>query len=307
MGKVEVKAIQNETWGHCISLSNGIAEVLVTLDFGPRIIRFGMAGKENMLWEDRAGAVALETETHRFDKGVFRIGGGHRLWTSPEEMPRTYCPDNEKVAWEQIENGVSVWPAEEAWTQIQKEMDIRLEPDSAKLSIIHRVVNQNAWNVKFAPWALTCMAAGGREVIPQPAKETGLLGNRILALWPYARMTDSRVYWGDKYIVLDQDPGKQEAFKLGINNEAGWAAYFNFNALFIKRYAPVENGTYPDFGVSYETYTNQHFLEMETLGELKELKPGEAAEHEEQWLLYDGVEKPAVDEVQIESMLCRYL
>jgi hypothetical protein len=46
---------------------------------------------------------------------------------------------------------------------------------------------------------------------------------------------------------------------------------------------------YPDGGCNFELFTNPEFLELETLGPLVELKPGEMAEHVERWWLFEGV------------------
>lgn len=40
---------------------------------------------------------------------------------------------------------------------------------------------------------------------------------------------------------------------------------------------------YPDFNVSVEIYTNNLFLELETLGPLKRVAPGEVNTHTELW------------------------
>jgi hypothetical protein len=117
------------------------------------------------------------------------------------------------------------------------------------------------------------MAAGGVQVMPQPARDTGLLPNRMVALWPYSKMNDPRINWGDRYIVLRQIPGMKAPFKLGIPNEGGWAAYFNHGNLFIKHFSHIAGGRYPDYGSSYETYTNHIMMEMESLSPLKLVEP----------------------------------
>jgi hypothetical protein len=43
---------------------------------------------------------------------------------------------------------------------------------------------------------------------------------------------------------------------------------------------------YPDFGCSFETFTNNEFLEMETLGPLARVAPGQVAEQVEHWSLH---------------------
>ena len=42
-----VNEIQYSHYGRCCVISNGKVEVYVTLDVGPRIIRYGFAGGEN--------------------------------------------------------------------------------------------------------------------------------------------------------------------------------------------------------------------------------------------------------------------
>lgn len=307
MGKVVLETIKHQVWGNCLKLTNGIVELLITLEFGPRIIKYAFVNGENMFWEDVNEGFSLDVEYKGLGKQKFIARGGHRLWISPEKIPNTYYPDNNIVEWKEIENGVIVSSKEEVYTQLKKEFEIIMDMNSTKVKIINRVINKGAWSIKFAPWAITAMSQGGREIIPQPTKDTGLLPNRVIALWPYSNMLDKRVFWGKKYIVLDHDALAKEPFKLGLKCDEGWSAYFNRDCLFIKRFKSKPKGEYPDYGVSYETYTNNYFLEMETLGELKEVEPDEMVEHEEYWELYKEVEKPNVDENQIEDVIKKYI
>jgi hypothetical protein len=143
------------------------------------------------------------------------------------------------------------------------------------------------------------MATGGMEIVPQTERDTGLLPNRLLVLWPYTKLNDPRITCGDKFIILKQNPDMKHPMKFGTSNENGWAAYFNHNHLFIKYYTHMENARYPDFGVSYETYTNDFMLEMETLSPLTLLEPDTYAEHNEKWELFDNVPMPSDDEREI--------
>lgn len=115
-------------------------------------------------------------------------------------------------------------------------------------------------------------------------------------------MNDHRVYWGDKYITLKQDPNIKQAFKFGIPNEDGWAAYLNHGNLFVKRYLHERGTKYPDYGVSYETYTTDFMLEMETLSPLTLLKPEDEIVHQEVWKLVKNVEVPK-DEKDIDKIV----
>ena len=285
-------------WGECVRISNGEIELFATLDIGPRVIRFGYIGGDNIMCED------LETNAKEsgaeFDKrfgagSAWYIHGGHRLWTSPEAMPRSYYPDNEKVDCQINGNTVILTPPPQKWTQLQMSMEITMSDNSNDVTLKHNITNIGAWEVELAAWTLSVLAAGGMEIIPQPTRDTGLLGNRVLALWPYTNMADERVYWGDKFITLKQDVNATQPFKFGINSEHAWAAYILGDNMFIKRFDVNENGNYPDGGMSFETYTNFFMLEMETLSELKKIKTDETIEHMEYWSMRRGVSKPRTE------------
>jgi hypothetical protein len=69
--------------------------------------------------------------------------------------------------------------------------------------------------------------------------------------------------------------------------------------LFVKRFGYVEGKTYPDGGSSFETFTNEDALELEALGPLTTLKPGERAELIEDWDLFADVPRPT-DEAAVD-------
>ena len=216
-------------------------------------------------------------------------------------MHRTYQPDNETVRWVKKENGMLLIQAAEAWTGIQKEMKITLDPEKAKVTLLHRLKNCGAWEIRLAAWALTLMKAGGLLVLPQVTDSTGLLPNRSLSLWSYTKLNDPRFRWGERYLAVQSDPLLEQPLKIGLQCRNGWAAYLRNRHLFVKRYVPVPHAPYPDYGSGFEAFVNQAVTEMETLSPLSRVKPGETLEHTETWYLLDGVEVPE-SERQLEEI-----
>ena len=51
----------------------------------------------------------------------------------------------------------------------------------------------------------------------------------------------------------------------------------------------LASAAYPDFGCSFETFTNADMLEVETVGPLATLEPGKGVQHVEHWFVFDGV------------------
>jgi hypothetical protein len=286
-------------------MTNDIIELLVTVDFGPRVIHLARVGRENMMYQDLARSALGEKQKEFAD--CLRLCGGHRLWISPEVMPRCYYPDSAPVQWEVAENTARFTAPVETFNNIQKIIEITMIDDEPAVQVEHFVRNLGAWDIEFAHWCITMLDKGGKEVIPMPKRATGYLANRNISLWDYSEMNDGRVHWGKDYITLKQDPAKENPFKLGLNNEDGWAAYFNKGQVFIKYFDPVLEGYYPDNGCTFESYTNGAMLECETLSEFIHLEPGEESSFTEEWELHESGAAPPDDDKEIAAIMKQYV
>ncbi len=281
-----VEKIAYGGWANCYRVSNGIVELVATADVGPRLIRFGFCSGENEFAEipDQMGLTG---------GNIRRNYGGHRLWHAPEVKERTYYPDNEPVEVEVLsEFALRLTPPLERTTGIQKSIVVEIAPDRAYVKVTHLLTNQNLWTIELAPWALTMMAKGGRAIVPMPPyipHPEKVLPACPLVLWHYTDMSDPRWHWGKHFIVLRQDPNAATPQKTGIGNLHGWVAYVNGDRVFLKRYRHVEGAAYPDFGSSTELFTNALTLEVETLGPLTKLGPGETVSHVEHWFLFKSI------------------
>ena len=277
---------------NCYRLSNEIVEVIVTTDVGPRIVRYGFIGEDNLLGE--TGEDMVKTEL-----GVWKPIGGHRLWTAPESMPRSYSPDNDPVAFTLDGNTVRLVQPVEPKTGIQKELTVTLEATGTAVTVLHTLTNRSVWDIEVSPWALTIMNTGGEVIIPHEpyrSHDEYLPPARPLALWHYTDLSDPRWTIGKKYIRLKSNPQMKESQKIGVGNAQGWAAYVRNRTLFVKRYPWVAGATYPDFGSNTETYTAGTFIELETLGPLESVAPGASVEHVERWYLFRNVNAGASEQ-----------
>lgn len=272
-------------WPNCIRLYNDEIELIVTTDIGPRIVRVGFINKQNFFY-------LVPEQSGKMGGNEWRIYGGHRLWLAPEAIPQSYSPDNEKAAYEIKDNCVTLIQTKEAFTGIVKEMEITLSRHKNKITVLHRLVNQNTADIEVAPWSLSVLAQGGRAIIPQEPYGEGddyLLPARPLALWQFTKMNDPRWIWGEKYIQAKQDTAFTSEQKIGVLNKQGWTAYYLNGEVLIKKFSFVPEARYPDFGCNNETYINGSFLEIETLGPLTKIPAGGFVEHTEHWLLAKAV------------------
>jgi len=106
-----------------------------------------------------------------------------------------------------------------------------------------------------------------------------------------------------KYLTLRQDPNNHDAQKLGLFNKETWAAYFLDGEAFLKRTKADPTKTYPDFGASFETFTNSEFLEVETLGPLTKLQPAQTVELTETWSLFRNVKLAAISDDELDRVV----
>lgn len=283
-------------WEHCLRLTGDDIELIVTLDVGPRIIRFGPLGGQNLFKE-------FDDQMGKTSGSEWLAFGGHRLWHAPEVFPRTYAPDFEPVDHTWDGNVLKLVQKTEQQTGIQKQLEIRIQ--NGGVHLMHRLINRNPWAIELAPWCLSVMAAGGRLIVPQedfiPHPDV-LTPARPLVLWYFTRMTDPRFTWGDRLIQMREDGRINSKQKFGIRNTRGWAAYQVKSDLFIKSIAFDSEATYPDMGCNCEFFTMPGMLEVESLGPLVQLEPGAETEHNETWWVTSNVELPQDEELLIAAL-----
>jgi hypothetical protein len=291
----------------CAWLSNGQVRLAVSTDRGPRVLFWGWEG--DPLCPPGTGRANLFAELPDFvvdsPGGPFHFLGGHRLWHSPETLADTYWPDDEPVQIRTTEQGAVFAPPPDG-LGIVKEIEFALAAGRPEVTVTHRLRRASGPSatprtgmgrpVRRAAWALSMCRLGGVVLLPQPhgpLDPAGLLPNRRLVFWPYADLTDPRLILGNRMIRIDAQPGS--AFKLGYFNRDGWLGYWLEGTLFTKSFERVSRTSYPDLGCNAECYLNDQFVEIETLGPLVRLGPGDTATHVETWRLQAGVPRPSGD------------
>jgi hypothetical protein len=267
-------------WTNSYRVSNGEVEAIVTGDVGPRIMRFGFVGGQNFFRE-------FDGQLGRSGEPDWQPRGGHRIWAAPEDPIRTYAPDNCPVAIEVVADGVVATEPVEPLTGLEKQIEIHMSASGTAVEVVHRIRNAGSAPYRLAPWALSMMARGGHGITGYPPRGTHpemLAPTNPLVMWAFTDLSDPRWMFLRRYLVLHQHPVVASAQKLGTWNARTWGAYLLNEEIFVKQYdAPGSPADYPDFGCSYETFTNADILELETLGPLVNLAPGESVTHTERW------------------------
>lgn len=288
---VNVNSIDNyKDYGKCTEITNDVISAIVTVEIGPRIIYFGYKNGQNFMNDNRTLLGGKELDKSYID--FFGEGhhwenlGGHRIWISPESYPETYTPDDQPCKVTVTENGAIFTYSEDTKIGIQKEMEIKMDPDDTNIQVIMRVKNISAPR-DFAVWSLSVLAQNGTLILPMNTVDNDLLPNRKISLWSYTDISSENFHWGKKYITVKQIPtGDSYTGKIGVDLNCGTAYYCLGNEILCKKFDTNHpDGNYPDGGCSFETYVCNAMLEFETLSELKTVSTGEELEHIEHWSL----------------------
>ena len=277
--------------GEALVLSTKALELIVTTGVGPRVLSF------RSLEDDKAENLFLQFPANEQRANGFYFRGGHRLWHSPEDIVRTYQPDDDPVAVKPLPKGVALSQPVEPKTGLQKAIKLELIGENT-VKLTHTLTNQGLWPVECAAWALTMLRPGGYGVLPLLPKGShaggDLLPTYTLIPWSYTDL--SMPVWDLHRDYIGINVGKaKEAQKLGISNYPGWSAYWLDGVTFVKHAPVVAGATYSDLGCPFETFTNGKMIEFETLSPLVKLEPRQSVTLVEHWTLLNGLPKPSTD------------
>ena len=296
---VKIEKIPYRGWPNCYRISNGEVELIATTAVGPRIIRYGFVGGQNLFKE-------FDEQMGKQGESTWQARGGHRVWMSPEDQVLTYALDNSPVHAVVKGEVLELTSGVEKETGLEKQIVVKLGKTGTAVDVVHKLTNKGSKDREFAVWALTMMAQGGVGIAafpPRGTHEKDLAPTNPLVMWAYTDFSDRRWQFTKKYLLLRQDPKNSNSEKVGLFNRDTVGAYLLGSDLFIKRSAAQNESRHPDFGCSYETFTNEQFLEMETLGEMSAVRPGGSLEHTEHWSLHKNVKIPAWTDAEIDRVL----
>ncbi|MCA1809415.1 MAG: hypothetical protein ABR497_00710 [Kiritimatiellia bacterium] len=289
---VALEVVSFNGWENSLHLANREIELVVTTDVGPRVVRCGFRNGPN-LFAEIAGQQGGSNEPE------WMIRGGHRFWAAPEEKPATYELDNTPVPWTVCANGVILDQPPGPLTGLSKQLRIVLSGGANRVELRHTLTNTGRQPREVAPWALSVMAPLGFLVVPLPAKiahADRLTHNQNWSIWGYTDFADGRWRLQRDYLQFSHDP-RCGPGKIGLAHREGWVAYHLPGGLFVKRFDWQEGAIYPDGNVNFEAFANEDFFEVESLGPMTRLMPGDAVSHQEIWEIHPPLAQPAPEAV----------
>ena len=259
-----------KNFGNCVVLERGGFKAMITIDIGPRIIYYG-TDDFNFFSEDIDRNVSKGGEF--FDKEykegeTWYLYGGHRVWKSPEDL-FTYTPDNYPVEWTCSDEFSGEFRCHVS-NKFDYTLSVKID-ENGSLNV-KNAVKTKCCDENYHVWALSVMCKNGVLRVPLNEKTDDLNPIQNLVFWPYDDLSDERFSMADGLLKVCQID-KENPLKLGLFSKKGRAYYtVGDKTLKITCESLDLEGKYPDFGCNFETYTNNHILEIEWLG--KEIADG---------------------------------
>lgn len=286
-----IEEITYHGWKRNVLLRHNGVELVVTLEVGPRLIRYGSVGGQNV-FKEYSAQMGKSGETD------WCIRGGHRFWTAPEDK-HSYDTDNSPVEYKVTgEDSLAIVSPEQKEFGYQKTLHIAMHPNGG-VTTEHILKNITDQPLDITPWSLSVMAPGGTAIIPQPHYRPhpaerlpgtpeimeDYLPNRNVTLWPYTSLSDTRFTFGNNIWKIRQSE-EHGATKIGLKLPNTWIAYQLGETVFAKKAPYIPGANYPDNGVNFELFSNKEMLELECLAPLEPLAPGATRTLVENWRLF---------------------
>lgn len=261
------------------------------------------------LENDRAEAFAIATPYPRVL--VFRLKGGEnplhvtreyeyigvRSWFfEPTQIPESGLPALQPATAERTgPRSVRLTAAPDDRSGLQLIMEVALDSERPVLQIRHGFKNMRAEKRRIACWALSVIRpAAGVGIAPWRTE-----GRRSLLFWPSTHPNEVGIHLGPRVLALDYRIEPQNGWqKVGTNSDAGWIAFvWGENAL-KSTVAHAPNAEYPEDGGTVTMFNSTsevfdgkpRFGEIENVGPLSELRPGETLWMEQELELLAGIE-----------------
>jgi hypothetical protein len=251
----------------------GDKKLVITTDFGPRILHLSTGNSGNILFVD---------EKKELFKNDWFIYGGHRLWVAPESKD-VYDADNNACEVTAGDNDKLEISSYNDTTKLKK--TITIAEKNNDFFIRHNLENKGDVLVNGAAWALTCVLPQGTVFFPWGT--TGSWQMKKIIYWKEwmghtTNLKSSQFIEGDDLFLIK--PTGEEG-KVGTGGFEGFIGVTAENYTFIKKFQRVAADNYPDDNCAIECYTCDKFIELETLSPMQVIVPGGSICHEEHWLL----------------------
>lgn len=278
--------IEYRGYKHCIELRNKSLRVVLCPEMGGRVLAYELNGK-NIIYSDPKSDGALyspDNPNPYADGGRFDIG------------PEQFIPQRPALfvgRWEGAIIGIreaEMISQKDTSTGVQLIRHFRLDENSSRLYVTQTIRNISDDTKYYSHWSRTFVKGGGISMTPLNPRSRFPKGYLIYASgimdFRPADTLNVRVRNGILEIT-----GAPQRPKFVMDIADGWSAYIGLDdQLFIKKFPVYPGRIYGEMSAANAVIwynTEGRMCEIEPLGPLETIEPGEQVSFTETWYLFD--------------------
>ena len=301
------EVVEHSGYPDCIELRNEHTRVVVCPACGGRVLEYSLNAanalyldpKQNgWIWEP--GKAPTNPYGGRLDIGPEKIVPKHpALWLGRWQS-EIIGPRN-----------VRLISQEDEATGVQLVREFRLDENSSRLTCTQIIRNVSDETKHWCHWSRTLARGGGIALIP--LKGFSRFPNKYIMYEPKSLIDyaprDPNIRFRDDFLEILGTPRQP---KLGMDSYAGWLCYLTTNDLmFVKRFPTYPDRVYNEVAAITISiwYFKDIMCELEPIGPMENIKPGQSASFTETWWLLPHEfpqDRTQVNTGQIADMIRRH-
>lgn len=283
--RVTVERITYHGWIDSYRFEAGPYRLTVVPEIGGRIMEYSINGR-NVIWENPAEngqTYPITMDWHNY--------GGYKAWVAPQELwgwPPDPFLDFGKANVEVLQSpkGIPILrltgcPSLKTGVLFAKEISMS---SSGEVTLKQLMYNISGKPVTYSVWGVTQVKTPC--FVAFPVKKDSRFPDGISYIMAESR--NSRQFTVKDGLCIVRYGG--ELGKIGADSDGPWMIWFDEDIAYVKLFEPMDaEATYPDGGCSAEVFTSEAklgYVEMEILGPMVNLSPGESTELTERWRIF---------------------
>ena len=308
----QVQVISNEPYEgwDCLKLKNGLVTMVVVPDLGGRVMEYKLSGYPFFFVNDEEKGRLYPPEQQITAQREWHNFGGFKVWPAPqsawgERLAEAWPPpatfDAMPFASEVLDDKAAAAVRMESipdpeGTGLQTSRELRLYGGGTHVSVKETFTNVTNQPVKWGIWDIT-QVRGALEA-DKPYSEKAMvyfpLSRKSKHERGFVELTKgeetemARAQW--KPNIVDGIMGVtylQNVGKIGADSPGGWIAYVDelHSKVYVKRFEVFPDEDYPDQDSTVAVYTDGElpYIEMEVMGPVREIPPGESYTFDIDW------------------------
>lgn len=292
--------VNTHGYTNCVRIFNGTVSVILDPNCGGRVLEYSINGQSVIYldpahdgWMPRKGQRSIDPSGGRCDIGPeMLIPQRPELWTG---------------AWTAEIKGTRtarLTSKADSSTGVQLIREFRLDSSGSHLSFTQTIKNVSTETKRYCHWSRTFVLGGGVCLVPLSDWSKfprGFMMYDTGSKLAYRMQNTETVRVRDRFFEIIGPPPQP---KFGIDSYAGWLGYITKNnLLMVKRFPTYTDRAYGDISAFTVAiwYNKDVVCELEPVGPMETIKPGESASFTEDWWLFNYDHPGAGGQVDLKS------